>query len=467
MMRAKMTWPSLSAVYLLFCAPLILAMIYILPPFQAPDEAAHLYRAIQISHGEFAPYIAPTTYRAGAGGPVEDSANKMVNRYCGMPNWSCKLKVRPSLSEILSSNPAGPSGDKRRIVPFSNTVVYLPIAHVVAAVGVAAARAVGTGPLGWLYAGRLANAIFALAVTGLAIRLLEQHASAPLVFVVATLPMVLSITPTLCADSGVISCALLLFALCVRLSESSQAKTDFGAGFYAALLMAVFFAAAAKLAYLPLAVIPLICAIFANRSETVIFGITAIVACATACTIVWTISIHDYVFPISPDMRVNPILQLAYIKGHPFDFVAALVRSIGHQGTSLVTTMVGKELSDRSIILPRPVVYFAIGLLGVSLLRSGAGFRRLPPRALSLLIVLGCATATFAFLYIQNSPVGHSFVEGYQGRYLLPLVPFLAFGMPALSRRLAPSLVGNSIMAAGGALSTVSLALFLTLRSWG
>ena len=40
----------LDHIYLWLCAPLLLAMVYILPPFQAPDEVAHYYRAIQISH---------------------------------------------------------------------------------------------------------------------------------------------------------------------------------------------------------------------------------------------------------------------------------------------------------------------------------------------------------------------------------------------------------------------------------
>jgi hypothetical protein len=59
----KLLRTPLDAVYLWLCAPLVLALVYILPPFQAPDEAAHFYRAIQISHGEMAPVVAPKTYR--------------------------------------------------------------------------------------------------------------------------------------------------------------------------------------------------------------------------------------------------------------------------------------------------------------------------------------------------------------------------------------------------------------------
>jgi hypothetical protein len=67
--RVRLLRLPLDDIYLMVCAPLLFALAYILPPFAAPDEAAHFYRAIQISHGEIAPAVAEKTYRQGAGEP--------------------------------------------------------------------------------------------------------------------------------------------------------------------------------------------------------------------------------------------------------------------------------------------------------------------------------------------------------------------------------------------------------------
>jgi hypothetical protein len=75
-MQSRFPWRKLDIIYLWMIAPLILAMVYILPPFQAPDEAAHFYRAVQISHGQFRPAIAPPTT---ARGPAVRSIPRHIN----------------------------------------------------------------------------------------------------------------------------------------------------------------------------------------------------------------------------------------------------------------------------------------------------------------------------------------------------------------------------------------------------
>ena len=458
-MQSRFPWRKLDTIYLWMVAPLILAMVYILPPFQAPDEAAHFYRAVQISHGQFRPAIAPPTYRQGAGGSVDTAAYQLVDRYCGMPNWNCARQDRPTLAALAAGSPPGPL----QTVSFSNTVVYLPIAHVVPAVGIAIARAAGLNPLAWLYAGRVVAALFAIAMSWLALRLLRDHSASALVFAVAALPMVSSISPTLSADSGVVSCSLLLFALCATLLEGSP----FGWPLCLALVITVFYASAAKLAYLPLALLPLGCAISGRRSRTVVITTALVALCAIGTTLLWSSAIREYVFPISQDLKVDPEGQLVYIRGHPVAFALTIGKSMIVQAPFAAITLIGRKLSDLRVLLPWAVVAMSAVTLAAGAITSGSRRVRLPLHLFAFVIVAGCAAATFLFLYVQNSAVGSTRVEAYQGRYLIPLLPFLAFVVPPVRPLESIRIAARSWVGFGGTLATISVALFLTVRTWG
>jgi uncharacterized membrane protein len=463
--RVRLLRLPLDNIYLTVCAPLLFALAYILPPFAAPDEAAHFYRAIQISHGEFAPVVAEKTYRQGAGGAVEQSAYRLVDRYCGIPNWSCALKVRPALSDIVSYAHGNGPDATRHVRSFSNTVVYFPIAHAVPAAAIAVARVLGLKPIGWLYAGRLANGLLAVMATWLALRLLRGRAPALLVFAIATLPMVVSVAPTLCADSSVISCSLLLMALSIRLFDS-----DFGRWWvWPLLILAVLFAAVAKLAYLPLAAIPAICALAAKRSWRVLSGTALVVGLAVAVTLAWSVVTYSYIYPISLHLDVDAVAQTAYIQAHPLYFLFVLLKSMIVGAPRAILLLIGWKLSSLSVLLPWSLIALSALTLALAVWRSGSDVPAAPWfRRVVLLVIMSGTCATFTFLYIQNSPVGAFRIHGYQGRYLIPLLPFCALVIPKKRAANVPiDARSQHLVAAGGILGTVSVILFLALRSWG
>jgi uncharacterized membrane protein len=460
---AKLLRTSLHTIYLSVCAPLVLALVYILPPFQAPDEAAHFYRTIQISHGEMAPLLAPKTYRQGAGGAVEGSAFRLVDRYCGMPNWRCKLQTRPELTGIVDSTTHDEADDPRRVTSFSNTVVYLPVAHVVPAAAIAIVRTLGFPAIGWLYAGRLANALFAIAASWLALRLLRDQRAALLVFATATLPMTTSVFPTLCADSGVISCSLLLLALCVRMLDRNPEDWRY----LPLLFIAVLYAAAAKLAYLPLAIMPIGCAVTAKSSRRVLSG-TALVAIFTiGITLAWAALIHAYIFSISLDPQVDPARQMANVIRDPANFLSVLMRSMILEAPRAIVMLLGRRLSALNVFFPWALVAMSGVTLVLAIVWSAGVAASRSFRRFALMILFAAACATFAFLYIQSTMVGAQRVQAYQGRYLLPLLPFVTLILPR-SSKLAPmnEELRRPIIAALGCLATIFLTLFLALRTW-
>jgi uncharacterized membrane protein len=462
--RVPLLGLPLDALYLALCAPFVLLLTYVLPPFQSPDEAAHFYRAVQLSHGEILPVTVQTPDRLGAGGLVEQSAGDLVSRYCGVPNWSCKRMTRPGLAEILGTGTAEHIRSPRHATAFSNTVVFFPIAHAAPAVGIAIARQAGLPATGWFYAGRLANAMLAIGASWAALRILRGRKAARLVFAVAALPMVISIAPTLSADSGVVSCSLLLLAASIRLTETSADHR----WFWPALILAVLVAAVGKLAYLPLAVIPVACAVVARSTRGMLVGTALVAAFAVAVTLVWSAVTHPYVFPISPDPNVDVFRQMAHIRAHPFYFVAVICRSMLGDAPIAALTLIGWKLTSSAVVLPWAILAFSGSTLLLALATSG--FRTslaLQFRLFMLLVIAVSAFTTFAFLYLQNTPVGVIAVHGYQGRYLLPLLPFAALFIPRL---ITTSSAGEGrvqpLLVLGGVSGAMTTTLFLALRIW-
>lgn len=455
--------PALDRLYAWFCAPIILALVYILPPFQAPDEASHFYRSVQISHGEVAPTLAYNTYRQGAGGTVDRSVHQLVDRYCGTPNWDCRLRTRPGAADLVERRAGREPGADLQVVAFSNTVVYLPLAHAIPGAAIAVARGLGASAVGALYAGRLANGMFAILVCWMALRLLRQKRAALLIFAIATLPMVITVLPTLSADSGVISCSFLLAALCLRLLDG---ETE-GRWFWPLLVLAVLYASAAKLAYLPIAVLPFACALVAKAPWPVLVKALAAGILPVVILLAWSGVIHAFVFPISKDLRVDPAGQVAFVKQHPIEFLVVLAKSMIKQAPQIPVHLMGKYLSSWDVRTPRLLLKFCGVILAFSVLSSGS--KRGGPlfRTFVALVIAAGATATFAFLYVQNSVVGGPQVQGYQGRYLIPLLPFLALVVPWIAwPRWMTELRMRLAVGLGGTLTVAVLTAGLALRTW-
>lgn len=414
----------LDVVYLVLATPLLLAMIYIQPPFQSPDEPSHYFRAVQLSHGEVMPTFVSNSYRPAAGAAIEPAAIGLVRYHCPLRNWFCPRSPRPPASAIFARDALAQS-EPREITSFSNTVIYLPIAHALPAAAIAVARGLALPPLAWMYAGRLANVLFALGATWLALRLLRGRNAALPAFAIATLPMTLHLEPTLSADVGTISCGLLLLATCVRLLDAERAPW-----LWPVLALASPFAAAAKLAYLPLAIVPPAIAMISRAPRSVIVGTLLIAAATIMLTIGWSTMVHAYVFPQTPNPYVDIPGQTAFLREHPVAGARNLLVSMATQAPKLLIQLGGRQISSHPMQLPWLLIVPPVLALVAALAVSGT---RQTPRLLRLFVLLvlaACTSATFLFLYLQDTPVGAAQVRGYQGRYLLPIIPFLALALP-------------------------------------
>src|SRR5206468_1132192 len=176
---------------------------------------------------------------------------------------------------------------------------------------------------------------------------------------------------------------------------------------------------------------------------------------------------HGYVFPISPDLGVDPAGQVAYVVHHPTHFVLVLTQSMIREAPRAVVMLLGRNLSALNVLLPWALVALSGLTLALATVSSASAAAGRSFRIFALLIVSAAACATFAFLYVQNTAVGGPQVEAYQGRYLLPLLPFATLILPMASKLIpANEDLRRSIIGGLGSLATVSLTLFLAFRLW-
>jgi uncharacterized membrane protein len=96
--------------------------------------------------------------------------------------------------------------------------------------------------------------------------------------------------------------------------------------------------------------------------------------------------------------------------------------------------MVGRRLGWLDVMLPKTTVRLALAALVVAFLFRApiAGLQPLS-RLTTFFLLSGALIASYLLLYLQFTPVGNDVVVGFQGRYLIPLLPLMILIFPVFS----------------------------------
>ncbi len=435
--------------YLVISLPALIALCFVTGPFQVPDESNHFFRAIQLSHGHALPIV--TSDRNSAGGDIDQSVK----------SWTDNLDVKdpdagPRRYAVAEVTKAASQKDPGPLVytPFKNTVIYFPIAHAAPALAITTARHLNAPPPTWFYAGRLANVLTALVVCAFAIFLFEE--SSLFALVVCTLPMMLFEQASVSADALVLAFSVLFAALLARIARGASLK----AWDYAALALAVVYVGVAKFAYLPLALAPPLLALIQRRDKAVVARLAGISLVAIGLWAAWSFAIRNDVFSGRLDQtNIDVHRQLAYVLHQPLSFIAALGRTVQADNIHPVSEMAGSRLGLLNLHMPKLLSALTLANLAlVSVFRPTIAAMRPLSRLVVAILALGSLVAIFLLLYLQFNPVGQPWIDGFQGRYLLPilaLLPLIAGAWPAAARRMDGVILIAPLLSAVGAAVTV------------
>jgi hypothetical protein len=395
------------------------------PPHDPPDEARHHARAWRISVG-----------RAGVVGQAPGHTasvprgilhlHPLAHHYSDEQLRSGRLppttqRTRPHLWSELRSDLRGSLAryDLQPVFylgahPPSVYVPYLPGLWLASAFELSAA------------AGLLLARLFGLAawLAGIWAAIGIAPAQRWLLCAVALLPMSVSQGASVSADPLTQVAIFWWLAECLR--AGSRGAGALGGAGVARLLAAALALGLVKPGYAPLALAALALPLRAGPRVALTAGA---LAAAAIPTLWWAAVASAAEVPVLVP-GADLAGQLRHVLGHPLAFLAAAAGTTAALLPAWLEGMVG-NLGHFDVEIPA-----AATALGLAAVAASATLERSPlPRSGRLLLpatFLVCALAVLAMAYLGWTPVGSDRIQGVQGRYFLPILPFALAALPAV-----------------------------------
>ncbi|KVT41572.1 hypothetical protein WK52_22775 [Burkholderia multivorans] len=393
------------------------------PPFQTPDAPNHLFRAYQVSRGGL------------IGKHLPDSASGMIDSgivaFAGVAvpvafhheqKWTRGQATRAADARLTH---------KEIAVSFVNTAPYPPLNYIPQALAFAV---FGHGNVPLLRIYRLAcllNAVCAIMMTAIALRIARR--TRPIIFVVALLPMTLSLTASVSQDATLIPLGFLIVAWADFLCSAREFIAPRTAVGLAVLIIA---AAIARIPYVAFALLFFHPSLRMARSEGR-YGLRRrlIYVGSASCIALGLYLLQTRLAGGVLREGTSMSEQMQYLFSH-----LSAIPGIAHQ---TIMTFVGFYFRSFVGALGWLDTYFPDHFYRIAavaiMLTFIYGLLRRDPADLSRrawletgfgIVPFASASALIFFgLYTYWSPIGAPVVEGVQGRYFLPIFPVLGMAV--------------------------------------
>lgn len=422
----------------------LLLLAFLTPPFEVPDEPQHFFRAYQLSTGA----VWSRTQDGRKGWDLPASLPALVERFLGTNALHTARKATAQPLEATLAELQRPLDPGRTAFVAFNTGSYSPLQYAPQALAILGGRLFEVGPLGLFYFARLANALTAGLLTIMALR--EFAVGGRFALLVALLPMTQYMTASCNPDAIIIASALILTAIATRfLTEGtwSHART-------AVLFVAGTALCSIKPVYVPVlfcGVAALLApeAISARPIRRAVLCQLAAAALVFALTALWSWSVGTRGTPRTTEIMahapggIDPQAQFVHLAQDPLKFLRIVARTFYFNGAFLWHSMVG-QFGWLTIKLPASG-YWLIGLafpLAVVSKQLSSPISIAGIAWVSLLAACSLLMTSLA-LYLTWTEVGGYKIEGIQGRYFIPLLPLVGFGIAALLERVPLARLGD------------------------
>jgi hypothetical protein len=433
------------------------ALIYLLyalvtPPFQAPDEHQHLFRAWQLAHFEL--YGERRGDAAGAMLPVGLSDAAAAEIGSAAPHAVRPVPKRPLASAFARSTPVA-EAQRKRFTDFLGAVRYSPVGYGPQVAAVWIGGATGASVETVVRTGRILNAALALGLFAFALSILPV--GRVVLLLTALMPMTAASAASLGQDGLVLGSCAMVTALAVR----ARLEGRWRAGDLALLALFGSVLALTKIVYLPLLALALLPLPHRGRIAWAA-GPLAIALGAFLLGALWLHATSGEAVRMLPG-AADPSAQLHHILAHPAAYAATLGRTLLVRGPwtilstfSFAWMTVGPSFGAALLAIAAFIIALRSGIGGADgLPRSWAGW--------AALLAIAIAGAIATAMYLAGTPLGAPLIDGLQGRYFLPLLPVLclALGRKRAGPRERAKLAAGLMVAANGfALLTIAAAFY-------
>jgi len=424
----KILSQNLHFLYLVYIIPLAYLTISLTPPYQNPDEPNHLARAEQVAQFDFVPHFihTPSTlkdtslkaFQPDEGGFMTDKGINLTYQFVDHLNFRSEVKISGKTLDSARTIKWGQNGTVLK--NFGNTAIYPPVVYAMPAFGVALGKAFAWPVVKTLYVARSLNALLAVVLGFLTIKYAKR--SKFLLFTGLLVPMIVSVYCSVTQDATLISCSFLLIALLDHVENGSRIYQTKHIVAVTALLAII---AVAKPPYILFAaIVPFL----KMDLKAKIIGI----AVPLVILFGWIfINSANFALKFAPaELHYSSRLQLQYIFGHPFKFMGLFFQFDGSAIRLFFRRMIGilgwLDLEFAGTYYRVTYYAFVLGFI--------AFFNRTIKDSLKLRIALFVITAVTCVAILTAQYV--TWVEykspslgGMQGRYFLPIFPFLALAL--------------------------------------
>ena len=393
-------------------------LVFVTPPFQVPDEPAHLYRAWGVAEGRL---VIPGG-ESPAGAELPASLPRMVWALTGDIPFHPEVKITRSRILAWLDRPLEP--EVRIFVAFPNSALYTFVPYVPQAVALGAGRILRAPPLVSFYAARLLNLCISTLLIAYAIR--QAPALRWLLVLVALTPMATFQRASLSADALLIAAGFVLAAVAARLAWGGEPSAADRRRSFAVLLLAAAVLCLCKPAYVPLAAIGFLVPAGRlpwGRRAPAFLLYTALVGLAFAA------AMANARIAESPLLvGVDPQAQIRDALADPVRFLGIVARDyLIEHGARYFGQMVG-GLGWLDTKLPIAFLILYLGMMVAVGLADGGEIRMAVwQRGILLATVMATLVMLSASQYALWTPYGAGWVEGLQGRYFLPVAPVAAW----------------------------------------
>jgi uncharacterized membrane protein len=385
----------------------------LLPPLRAPDETVHFWRAYDLAQGNL-----QASERLGEWGATHLPISLVrFDRRCNRLN---RVEERVSAKDVPSELRLPLDVDCRQTVSLMMANMYTFVPYIPQAAGIFVARAWGAGPLLLCYAGRLSNLAFAVILAYWAIRVMPFFRL--VVGAIILLPITVHQFASLSADASAMGTALLLTALLLRIALDPAFVVR---PWIVALLCGL--ALWLTLCKVPYATILLLylgipARRFGGARNYLALGgalvLLVLAGNAYCCFLGNTFVARDHILP-----GVSVDNQVAFMRANPLHFVSVCGATIARDYWHWLEMLGVLGCLDAPLHYRVLWAYLYV-VAALALAEPSPGivlpfrFRLLGPLAFFL-----CIGLVLAALYVLWTGVGEPIVQGFQGRYLVPVLP--------------------------------------------
>ena len=418
------TW-TLPYVYLVLALATVLLFCFIVPPLQVLDENRHFMRAVQFSQGNWISQMDVATNRAG--GVLPAAVFQFVRRTMStdfLQGEEALHTVRERINALDRASQPDAASSPMIFGAFPTATIYPPGLYLPQIIGIWIAKPFTGKVYVWFYSARICNAISAVLLIFLALRLVGPPRAVLLLFP-AALPITLYQFSSVSSDASIISLSMLFVALCIRFLTVDTVLIRLG------LILCLALLVMGKPVHLALGLLLLAAQKRVGWRRAISFCCLALGIASTGYLLWWGL-VRNFMV-LAGEGTGNPSAQMRFILTHPISMLKIMSASVYSGGLKISREAIG-VLGWNEIPMPLWFLELSALAFGLIIILILVNYKKMSllPLAFGTLSIIGLALAVFIAGYVLWNRPAAPVISLIQGRYFIPALPIIAFLAPPL-----------------------------------